>query len=291
MTEMSDQQKFLVIPVWIFFAAISLGYVFLEIRWGLNLIHLTADPDATREAIDAMVEEGRLLAAFGIAFSIWKGMLVDGKLPWVVRCLIFTCIVGLLYFSIGKFYDGVIKAIPAKESLSVYQLAAYRSGFLKGEIIDDDLEPLRDDPLAISSWPMIALDSKYLVPVSVMYERRRDIMINTISADITAKGMADYNKKANDLERLRLAMIESEKASRKFDDAHRKSLRTFARHWCGMRLGIRDPEAFARELLKSQCSKDHHKLGHWYLNDRKTVERESSRLAASPGKPVPKLKA
>lgn len=275
------------------FLAISLAYVVFEVLWNQDLIRTAGNPDATQESIEAMVRHGRMLAAFGLVFAFGKGMLSSKG-----KSVLFAACVVAAYFSLDAFYHIVISAIPAKDSLSIYELASYRRGVIKGDIEDPEVKPLTKDPLFILAWPLLSLDDRYMAPVEVMFSRQKEVILR----HETDRKLAEWRQKSKDLPRLRDALQQQSEARKKFEEGYKEytskskvvlnepgmgsifapsvatKVRAFKIKTCGLAPGKYGSDDFAKELLNS-CNPDYYALGKWYFEDSHKIDQ----YARAPG--------
>lgn len=256
----SDRSKFILLCL--FF---SVAYCLFEIYWMRGLIGLISDPAATREDIDQSIMQGRLLAAIGICFALFKGVFVFKPFPLILRVSIFALLVFLAFKLIDVGYKKVIEWIPASESMVILGLTTYRIGMLNDDIRDDELRPALGDPMALVYWPIILFDTQFSAPVMHLYESRRRIMIDEISS----VNISEYDANSRNFPQIRSALS----AANKFEEEYLRMQRplgsrsTRQRQHCGMRLyGAMSRTEFAEQLKRNTCDRQARTLGVRYLD-------------------------
>lgn len=243
----------------------SLLYCVFEIYWMRDLINLISNHEATREEIDQSIMQGRILAALGICFALFKGVLIYKSISLILRVAIFSALVFLAFKLIDFGYKKAVEWIPANESVMILALTTYRTGMLNQSIVDDDLKPALDDPMALVYWPLILFDTKFSAPVIHLFESRRSIMINEISSD----KISDYDVNSRNFPQIRSALAAANKFEEEYLNMQNRlgARSTRQRQHCGMRLySAMSRTEFAEQLKRNTCDRQARTLGVRYLD-------------------------
>lgn len=155
--------------------AITAGYIWLEIHWQLDLLHLVNSAKSTRDDIDFLVLEGRGLAAFGLVWAVLKTKFLKSSVESMSSMVSTFALVGgatILAFSlIGRLYDGVIDELPANTSLQLYKVAAHRQWSLNGDLPTDASSK---DPVAVLLWPLKMADATQAPGIEAVFDKRAE---------------------------------------------------------------------------------------------------------------------
>lgn len=149
----------------IFTVLVTLAYLAIEATWNLGLVEAVGDKATTRENLDLLILEGRLLAAFGLTWAIAKAQFLKrtSLQGHVVNVFIVACSVVALYVGIGKVYEVAIDEIPAAESMAAYKLASHRQ--------TADTEKM--SPVSIAIWPIALMHPESAAGIDKDYNSRR----------------------------------------------------------------------------------------------------------------------
>ena len=166
-------------PVVLF--AITAFYVYYEICWQLDLLHLMGTASASRDDVDWMILEGRALASFGLVWALLKTKFLKSttEMGATIVTGILVAAACLMTFSvIGKGYDSVIDGLPAPTSLQLYKVAAHRLWTLQGELPAD---VSAKDPVATVLWPLKMADPAQASEIAAVFDRRAEAFQSDIA--------------------------------------------------------------------------------------------------------------
>lgn len=272
---------------------ITTVYVAIELRWNGTLLSAIGDASISRSGVQDLVTEGRLLAAFGLTWALTRALVTASAKPaaMAVNIGVFCILVAGCYAAIDQLYDRVVRAIPATESATLFQLAVHRTSATQG-IGEPAFVEAAKHPLTLVSWPLLLSDARTKASISLSYESARERAISTpldkvteafprivaaqqqaaqlkaMAATAEAKfetGYAQYAAKSNAIDKSLWGKVSSRVLA--------GYVTKFKEETCGM---VPSPnptrEVFAAELTHS-CLLDRQQLGKWYLSGKPDPEQ------------------
>lgn len=155
--------------------AITFLYIFFEVTWVSALFDTLTDKNANTTEIQGLEFAGRCLSAFGLTWFLAKNRFLfhkDGASHFAFDVAILLVATSCVYYGIGLAYDSVINNLSAKSSMQLFENAAARKWALEGK-----LNPGVDvkDPLAMSLFPVLILDTEAQASIHAKYEHERTI--------------------------------------------------------------------------------------------------------------------
>lgn len=260
--------------------SITVAYVFLEIRWNSSFMSTLYEGTADRDEINALVQEGRWLAAFGLAWALMKGVFVRESTTTAGFVVSVALVLGstmLAYVGISRGYEAVIDAIPQDEAALLYKSTAHRALALSGSVQDESAQ----DPMSVALWALKVLDVSLLQGIDQGFEAQAE----DAKTQLLAKVSQDWPKIQAELTQVAAAP----KMKKLFEDGHitylEKSRMTlsYVSGWqekrekefqrlTGMRPNAKaTKEQYARELLNSNIE-NHRAMGRMYLQTKSGTE-------------------
>lgn len=154
--------------------AITAIYLYYEINWQMNLLHIMSSAKSTRDELDWVVLEGRALAAFGLVWAILKTKFLKSSSEvgsMIVTGLLVAGVTVLAFSSIGRLYDSAIDSLPAETSLQMYKVSAHRVWSLQGDLPPDASSK---DPVAVMLWPLKMADKAQAPGIEAVFDKRAE---------------------------------------------------------------------------------------------------------------------
>lgn len=153
----------------------TLAYVVIELRYNRSLLALFSLSNPSKEVIDRLSNEGKLLASIGITWAFGRGPIQRLRNP-IAILLTSVFAVGGMYWTISSIYDHTIHNLSPSTKVDGWHLAAYRQSLLNGKLVDPDI-PLPAQVGAIgsivmTSFPLVMFDDRYMVPARDILERK-----------------------------------------------------------------------------------------------------------------------
>jgi hypothetical protein len=154
---------------------ITAAYLWYELHWQLDLLKTMSSAKATRDDVDFLVLEGRLLAAFGLVWALLKTRFLKSTKDSLSSMVTTLFLVGGATFGafslIGQLYEQVIEQLPAQASLQLYKVAAHRQWSLAGELPADASAA---DPVAVIMWPLKMADAGQAGAIESVFDKRAE---------------------------------------------------------------------------------------------------------------------
>lgn len=158
---LSDRKPALPFSAWLKLAVVvgSLLYIAIEWRWNLKLVGAVFGGELSAQEMHDLVNEGRLLAAFGLVWAFSRGFVSKAATAsgLAISSLVLALAVVVAYKAIDRGYESFVDAIPAAAANKLYKASAYRSlAYTDGGDVDASLR----DPVTSVLWPLRLLDPK-----------------------------------------------------------------------------------------------------------------------------------
>lgn len=155
--------------------AITVVYLWFEVRYNRGLLELFSQAEINQKAIDDLSVEGKILASLGFVWAILRTAIarISNRLA---QLAVFAMACGAVYAGLSAIYDHVIRNLSPETKVDGFHLAAYRQALIEGSVIDPDV-PLPAKYGAVGSVfmvsiPLILFDDRYLVPARSILELR-----------------------------------------------------------------------------------------------------------------------
>lgn len=194
-------------------AVITTAYIILEARWNVHLVAAVFGGDLPRDEMHALVESGRWLSAFGLAWALTKGVFLRESKSFVgaiAGALLVCATTAAGYVAISRSYDAALDAIPDPVASQLYKSAVWRSMTIN----DGAAQPAAQDPVATTLWPMKLLDGKAVVLMDAAFTSKED----QIRAQVTQRARDAWPE----LEAKLSQMGSKDALMQQFEGAYRK---------------------------------------------------------------------
>lgn len=152
---------------------ITVAYVLFEASWNASFAATMYEGTANRDEINALVQEGRWLAAFGLAWALVKGIFMRESTTSAGFVVSVALVVGstmLAYVGISRGYESAIDAIPEDKAALLYKASAHRAMVMSGVVEDSATQ----DPLAVTLWALKVLDQDLLKTIDDGFEAQTE---------------------------------------------------------------------------------------------------------------------
>jgi len=177
--------------------------VFLEIKYNISLLDSISDPATTPEQAEDLSNRGKLLAAFGLTWALFRGLLFKGgRLLWGVVGLGLLTAVG--YWALDTVYSKAIDSLNPEVKVMGFNLLSYRRDLLAGELEDPDIPKLKDAPVTgkifMGAFPIVLLDERFMLPAQDIVELKADEKHGEMLV-LSEEKWRDYSENMNVLRR------------------------------------------------------------------------------------------
>lgn len=184
--------------------------VLLEASFNLQLLNSLSDPGIDGGAANELSNRGKLLAAFGLAWVVGRG-LISRIRPAIVGLLLFCVLVGSLHQALDWAYASAIANLRPEWKVKGYNLFVYRRDLLSGTVSDPDIPLPSKDPvngrIIMGSFPIVLADDRYMLPASDIVARKADD--HSKAALVAAqRGWPEYEKSMRELESAHQTYVE-----------------------------------------------------------------------------------
>lgn len=201
-------------PPFFLLLAVTALLVWLEVQYNVSLLNSISDPATTPEQADDLSSRGKLLAAFGLTWALFRGLLFKGRsLVWGVIGL--GLLTGAGYWALDTVYARVIDNLKPEVKVMGFNLLSYRRDLLTGELEDPDIPSLKDSPVTsrifMGAFPIVLLDQRFMVPAQDIVERKASDKQNE-ALQISDEKWSEY---AENMDALRKAHVRYIDSSRK----------------------------------------------------------------------------
>lgn len=251
-----SMQKKLLIQASLFL--ITLTYVIFELRYNRNLLSLFSDANASKEAIDSLSNEGKLLAAIGITWAIGRGFLEKLRKP-ILMIFAFAAATWALYAGLSALYDKVIRDLSPATKVNGWHLAAYRQSLLNTKVIDPDIPlPAKSGAvgsIVMTSFPLVMFDERYMLPARDILERKA----TDFERYTMAKAEQRWPSYSNNMKRLDTTYREYLRGSAQAKQYGQEGLKEFKKRSGGMNP---NPRASREEFLNELRGSSHPQAAH-----------------------------
>ncbi len=158
---LSNREPALPFLAWVRLAVVvaSLLYIAIEWRWNMKLVGAVFGGELSAQEMQDLVNEGRLLAAFGLVWAFARGFVskVATASSLVISGLVLSLAVVVAHKAIDRGYEALVDAIPSDAANKLYKASVYRSlAYTDGGEVDASLR----DPVTAVLWPLRLLDPK-----------------------------------------------------------------------------------------------------------------------------------
>ena len=259
---------------------VTCTYLYFEITWNAAFVATLFEGSPDREQINALVHEGRWLAAFGLAWALVKGVFVRGSTTMLGLVVSLGLVAGTTLFGyagINRAYERLIDEIPQETAAMLYKSTAHRALAVGGGAED----AASADPMAVMLWPLKMVDDGSRGEV--------DEDLQAQAEDLKSSSLAMASSEWTKIQ-AQLATIASMPAlMKRFEDGYAeylaKSRQTLSYipgsqakreqqflEITGMRPNVKATrEEFARELLNARIE-NYRQLGRVYLQTKGGTE-------------------
>lgn len=175
--------------------AVTALLVFMEFRYNVALLNSISDPSTTPVEASDLSNKGKLLAAFGLTWAIFKGFLLKAR-NFLVALLVLGLMTFAGYWGLDTLYDKVIDNLKPEVKVMGFNLLSYRHDLLTGELEDSDIPNLKDSPVTgkifMGAFPIVLLDDRFMVPAQDLVTRKADEK-QASTIELSEEKWADYS--------------------------------------------------------------------------------------------------
>lgn len=190
---------------------ITVLFVWFEALYNVDLLTALSDPEASREAVDSLAQQGKLLASLGISWAIARTLISRVK-PAILGIALFLLCATLLYFGLDLTYNRVIANLPPEVKLEGFNLFSYRRDLLTGRLYDPDIPMPKTHPvegkILMGAFPIVLLDERFMFPARDVVQRKADDKSRAVLAK-AAESWPQYVRQMNELDAGYRKYIES----------------------------------------------------------------------------------
>lgn len=152
------------LPIMLFVMALL---VYFEYRYNIDLLNNISDPETTPDMADALSQRGKMLAAFGITWALFRNLVFRIRNVFAgISCLFLLTLGG--YWALDTVYNRVIDGLKPEVKVMGFNLLIYRQRLLTGEMEDSDIPKVEEDPVTgrifMGAFPMVLLDERFMLP-------------------------------------------------------------------------------------------------------------------------------
>ncbi|MDR3157702.1 MAG: hypothetical protein LBU11_01560 [Zoogloeaceae bacterium] len=152
------------LPIMLFVMALL---VFFEYRYNVDLLNNISDPETTPDMADALSQRGKMLAAFGITWALFRNLVFRIRNVFIgLFCLFLLTFGG--YWALDTVYNRVIDGLKPEIKVMGFNLLIYRQRLLTGEMEDSDIPKVEEYPvngrIFMGAFPMVLLDERFMLP-------------------------------------------------------------------------------------------------------------------------------
>lgn len=128
----------------------------------MDLLSSISNPETRPDVAEALSQRGKLLAAFGITWALFR------SLAFRFNILVGLSILGVLtfggYIALDTLYEKAIDSLPPNIKVMGYNLLLYRHDLLTGDLEDPDIPNVKEEPvdgkIFMGAFPMVLLDER-----------------------------------------------------------------------------------------------------------------------------------
>jgi tetratricopeptide (TPR) repeat protein len=176
--------------------------VFCEYRYNVDLLGSISNPDTSPEVAEALSQRGKLLAAFGITWALFRNLAF--KFRNALFGLLFLAVLTAGgYFALDALYEKAIDSLPPNIKVMGYNLLLYRHDLLTGDLEDPDIPSVKEEPVEgkifMGAFPMVLLDDRFMVPAQAYVIRRADLKVEE-SLQLAEEKWPQYEKNMADID-------------------------------------------------------------------------------------------
>lgn len=158
-------------------AAVTLAYLYLEARWNVDLVAAVYAGDLPAPEMQALVESGRWLSAFGLAWALTRGVFLRESRS-LVGAIVGALLVGATtmacHVGISRGYEAAIDRIPDPVALQLYKSSVWRSMSTSpdAQAHGEAQSAAVLDPVAATLWPLRLLDQRSVILMEAAFETK-----------------------------------------------------------------------------------------------------------------------
>lgn len=191
--------------------AVTALLVFLEFKYNIALLNSISDPATSPAQADDLSNKGKLLAAFGLTWALFKGLLTKAK-NFLIGIFGLAMMTFAGFWALDTLYDRVIDNLKPEVKVMGFNLLSYRQDLLKGELEDPDIPKLADSPVTgrifMGAFPMVLLDGRFMVPAQDIVIRKADEK-HSETIELSEEKWAEYTSNMMTLRKAYDRYIES----------------------------------------------------------------------------------
>lgn len=164
MTFLEEAKNRYTLPIMLLVMALL---VFFEYRYNVDLLNNISDPETTPDMADTLSQRGKMLAAFGITWALFRNLVFRIRNVFAgLLCLFLLTLGG--YWTLDTVYNKVIDGLKPEVKVMGFNLLIYRQRLLTGEMEDSDIPKVEEDPvngrIFMGAFPMVLLDERFMLP-------------------------------------------------------------------------------------------------------------------------------
>jgi hypothetical protein len=176
--------------------------VFCEYRYNLDLLNSISDPETRPEVAEALSQRGKLLAAFGITWALFRNLAFGFRNVFAGFLFLASLTFGA-YVALDTLYEKVIDRLPPNIKVMGYNLLLYRHDLLTGDLEDPDIPNVKEEPvdgkIFMGAFPMVLLDERFMVPAQAYVIRRADLKVEE-SLHLAEEKWPQYEKSMGEIQ-------------------------------------------------------------------------------------------
>lgn len=154
-----NASQFRQISGWLIAFTLSCVYLFLELRWNAQLLRALGG-SASPEEVTSVINAGKLLTSFGIAWGITRSLVAGGAIPFRRAALVVSLATLVVWSALDATYKLLPGWVPRERAVQSFELMALHQGLRKGEVAQPELSAAANDPLATAFWGVLLFDKE-----------------------------------------------------------------------------------------------------------------------------------